>query len=231
MSAQGPVTACIAIIGAVLVAAPASAASPEFEKEHELGYDLYAEERYEEAIAAFERAYAIEPEPLALYNIARCYHLWERPAEAIATYERFLAAAPEHELADKTKRYMEEAKLAVEAGAEVDTDGTPRDPFSGDPEVPEDPGPGDAAPEEPAPAGPAAGPGVDLSPEALPDTPAATKVPAGKSGRRSNVLVMGLAIAGAGVGAVALVTVIAVAARPHASSRYANHIDLRDMTP
>lgn len=48
--------------------------------------------KYREAIAAYERAYALAPHPFALYNIALSYEKLEDWAHAADYYERYLAA-------------------------------------------------------------------------------------------------------------------------------------------
>lgn len=52
----------------------------------------YRAKDYEQAIELFEKAYALEPVPNLLYNIARSYEKLERWDEAIAKYEQFIVA-------------------------------------------------------------------------------------------------------------------------------------------
>lgn len=50
----------------------------------------YEAQRYDEAVELFERAYAIQPQPELIYNIARVYERAVRRQEAVEQYERFL---------------------------------------------------------------------------------------------------------------------------------------------
>ena len=56
------------------------------------GAKAFKAERYEEAIEAFEEAYALEPVPNLLYNIAKSYEKLNRWDEAISHYKRFAVA-------------------------------------------------------------------------------------------------------------------------------------------
>jgi hypothetical protein len=55
------------------------------------GVALFKAAQYAEALAEFERAYAIAPHPLVLYNIAACHRELAQFAEAATDYLRFLA--------------------------------------------------------------------------------------------------------------------------------------------
>jgi len=52
---------------------------------------LFKRAKYADALAEFERAYAIAPHPLVLYNIAACHRELSHFAEAATYYLRFLA--------------------------------------------------------------------------------------------------------------------------------------------
>lgn len=69
---------------------PSSAASPNLEQLNEEGADLYAARDYRRAIEKFIQAYAIEPDPNLLFNIARCYEELGEVDAAIEKYETFL---------------------------------------------------------------------------------------------------------------------------------------------
>lgn len=56
------------------------------------GTAFYNNEKYADAIGAFEKARKVKPLPAFDYNIARCLDRMERVAEAITEYERYLAA-------------------------------------------------------------------------------------------------------------------------------------------
>ncbi|MDJ0765943.1 MAG: tetratricopeptide repeat protein [Myxococcota bacterium] len=72
---------------------PASSSTPE---ESEMmtsvneAIQLFKANRYEDAIAKFEQAYLIMPDPNILFNIARCYDLLGNKTAAIDYYTRFI---------------------------------------------------------------------------------------------------------------------------------------------
>ncbi len=53
--------------------------------------EQYEKEEYASAIALFERAFEIRPEPNILFNIGRIYEEWGKNEEAVKYYERFIA--------------------------------------------------------------------------------------------------------------------------------------------
>jgi len=82
----------------------------EAERHFQSGVALFKEAKYAEALAEFERAYEILPQPLVLYNIAGCHRELSHYSEAVAYYRRFLTEGK-----DKVKP----ARLAA-AQAELD---------------------------------------------------------------------------------------------------------------
>jgi hypothetical protein len=117
----------VVVIGAGLglaLGAPAARAAPpkppkpevkttaqkEAERHFQSGVQLFKEAKYAEALAEFERAYEISPQPLVLYNIAGCHRELSQYSEAVAYYRRFLSEGK-----DKVKP----ARLAA-AQAELD---------------------------------------------------------------------------------------------------------------
>jgi hypothetical protein len=61
------------------------------ERHFQSGVALFKEAKYAEALAEFERAYEISPQPLVLYNIAGCHRELSHYSEAVTYYGRFLA--------------------------------------------------------------------------------------------------------------------------------------------
>lgn len=53
------------------------------------------EQHFERSIGELKAAYALDPRPIYLYNIAQCYRFLERHSEALAYYRRFLSEEPE----------------------------------------------------------------------------------------------------------------------------------------
>ena len=93
---------------------PASAASPSLEQLNEQGADLYAARDYRRAIEKFIQAYAIEPDPNLLFNIARCYEELGEADAAIEKYETFLKTPGADTRGQKRAR---ESLAALRAGA------------------------------------------------------------------------------------------------------------------
>jgi hypothetical protein len=58
------------------------------------GNALFRAGRYEAAIGAFTRGYALVPQPLFLYDIAQAARLSKQPAKAITYYGLYLTASP-----------------------------------------------------------------------------------------------------------------------------------------
>jgi tetratricopeptide (TPR) repeat protein len=60
-----------------------------------LGHRLYRLGRYEEAVAAFRRAYEVKADPRLLFDIAECYRELGVVEQALFFYDRYLAAWPD----------------------------------------------------------------------------------------------------------------------------------------
>lgn len=58
------------------------------------GDRLLGDLKYKEALAAYEKSYALSPNPAVLYNKGRCFEALEQIPEAVQAYERFLKDAP-----------------------------------------------------------------------------------------------------------------------------------------
>jgi len=67
-----------------------SSEQKEAERHFQSGVQLFKEAKYAEALAEFERAYEISPQPLVLYNIAGCHRELSHYREAVSYYRRFL---------------------------------------------------------------------------------------------------------------------------------------------
>lgn len=88
-----------AALALLLAAPPAIAASPgdvaAAQAAYNEGVAAFKAERYEEALGRFEAAYALDPSPILLYNMARANEELGRPAAAINRFEQYLDAAPD----------------------------------------------------------------------------------------------------------------------------------------
>lgn len=60
-----------------------------------LGHRLYRLGRYEEAVAAFRRAYEVKADARLLYDIAECYREMGAVEQALFYYDRYLAGWPD----------------------------------------------------------------------------------------------------------------------------------------
>lgn len=144
-----PLAAAALALALALSSAPASAGEAEQKQALELyakGKEAYKEGRFEDAVKLIDAAYALHPEPVLLYNLARAHEGLGDFPKAIAAYEKYLTT--EKQIADRgaieqkvtsLKRTVEEqARLARErdealkakAGAErpQDPKEPPRDP-------------------------------------------------------------------------------------------------------
>jgi tetratricopeptide (TPR) repeat protein len=66
----------------------------EAKKQHRLGVEAFAADRYDEAIAAFLSADALHPSSASSFNIARAYEAKGDAARALAYYREYLRRAP-----------------------------------------------------------------------------------------------------------------------------------------
>lgn len=72
-------------------AGPSKAARKEADAHFKTGVGLFERGKYADALAAFEKAYALAPHPIVLYNIAGCHRELLHYRAAVAAYQRFLA--------------------------------------------------------------------------------------------------------------------------------------------
>ena len=72
------------------------------------GEDLYQAKHYLDAAAKFETAYALDPDPAVLFNIAQAYRLGRACAQAARYYHLFLTRVPDPPERDKLDHYITE---------------------------------------------------------------------------------------------------------------------------
>ncbi len=109
------------------------------------GDAAYAEGRYEEALAAFEEAYALSNRPQLLFNISNALERAGRYAEAASALEKYLASAKakdrdliQKRLANLKKREGDQKKDLAHAPKEKEDDGrrpVPEEHTTVEPEV------------------------------------------------------------------------------------------------
>lgn len=100
------------------------------------GVTLFGEQKFTEALAEFERAYELAPNPIVLYNMASCHRELSHYAEAVRLYNRFLSetegkdgtaarlTAAKAELDDILSR-IARVRIKVADGARITVDGEP----------------------------------------------------------------------------------------------------------
>jgi len=76
-------------------AGPATPQETEMQGHRALGHRLYRLGRYEEAVAAFRRAYEVKADARLLFDIAECYRELGAVDQALFYYDRYLAAWPD----------------------------------------------------------------------------------------------------------------------------------------
>lgn len=137
------------VIALLLLAGPLQAAAAERKrptpaqnearKEYERGAQLYRSGQYEEAIAAFRKAYAAQPHPALLFNIGQAQEKLGELEPALESYRGYLQAAPEAQdrgavetaIASLEQRIAESKIQALRIRsqperAQVNVDGAPR---------------------------------------------------------------------------------------------------------
>jgi tetratricopeptide (TPR) repeat protein len=93
-----------------------------YKLEVEQGTSAFRAGMFNDARVSFERAYALYPEPVLLFNIASCYRRTNDRENAIAAYRRFLDAAPadDHRITLATQTIASLEKELAEADDEVE---------------------------------------------------------------------------------------------------------------
>ena len=102
-------------VPAVVAVSPVGAQTPpttrvdsEARSLFEAGRSAFADARYEDALDAFRRSYALSQRPELLFNIGQCEDRLRHDAEAVAAFEAFIEALP-----DAAQRPEIEARLAI----------------------------------------------------------------------------------------------------------------------
>lgn len=95
-------TALAPSAGATMIAAtsaiPQEASKQQlFERHYQAALGFYEQAKYPEAIAEFEAAYEVDPQPLLMFNVAQAYRKSGHLEEALAKYREYLAKDPEAE--------------------------------------------------------------------------------------------------------------------------------------
>jgi tetratricopeptide (TPR) repeat protein len=117
--APSPATAAAADAGATAAPQPSGAAvagddapSPA-ETYIERGRTYFKDKRFAEAAEMLQKAYALEPKPMLLFNMAQAYRRAGRVRDAYPLYQRFLSADPHTTLKAETEGYIAELSVVL----------------------------------------------------------------------------------------------------------------------
>ncbi len=92
------------------------------------GQQRYAAGDYLPAATKFEAAYAADPDPVYLFNVAQAYRLGNACPKAVSYYKRFLEAVPNPPNLAKVNQYLEQSETCAKAMAPVEPVTTPLPP-------------------------------------------------------------------------------------------------------
>jgi tetratricopeptide (TPR) repeat protein len=77
------------------------------------GNEAFVQGRYEEALALFERSYALSKRPELLYNLGLAYDRLRRDAQAAAAFDLYLTTGPEPDRAKEVKNRLRALRAAL----------------------------------------------------------------------------------------------------------------------
>lgn len=132
---------CVALLLSITASAAAQSGAHDLEARalFEAGRVAFIDERYEDALEHFQRAYELSNRPELLYNLAASLDRLDREAESLATFRRYLAALPEapnHEEVELRIRVLEAHVARAETTTTVVTTTTTTETVA-DPEIAE----------------------------------------------------------------------------------------------
>lgn len=88
-------TTVLVVVACLAAGGTAEANKAKAKEAYKRGMAAYTLEKYDDAIAQFEKGYEEEPNAVFLYNIAQAYRLSNRPIKAIQFYKKYLKLAPD----------------------------------------------------------------------------------------------------------------------------------------
>lgn len=121
----------VALVAGVLVSliAPARADNKDDAKAaFAEGQQRYAAGEYLVAADKFETAYALDPDPAYLFNVAQAYRFGNACAKAAAAYHKFLAAVPNPPNKAKVDGFVEQAEDCASKQAAAEHPQPPHEP-------------------------------------------------------------------------------------------------------
>lgn len=101
-----------------VAAEPAPVARKQAQSIYAEGEKAFAQGHFEEALAAFQKAYLLDPVPVLLYNIARTNEELGRFSEAIRYFESYLARVPDA----PDRKDVEQRLVILRKAAKVEKD-------------------------------------------------------------------------------------------------------------
>jgi tetratricopeptide (TPR) repeat protein len=93
--------------------------SPEARSEYDKGTTAYNLGQFDQAVAAFTRAYELDPAPILLFNIAQAHWKKGDRERALFFYRRFLEADPGTDQRERVEARIRELEAAERASQEV----------------------------------------------------------------------------------------------------------------
>ncbi|HEY8925461.1 MAG TPA: tetratricopeptide repeat protein [Polyangia bacterium] len=115
------VSSALGAIVAFVVAQQAAGAqmSPaqrqEMMEHYERATRAYDVQKYQEAVAEYQKAYEIGGDPAMLYNVAQAYRLGDQLTEALHTYRRYLQRSPTARNREDVERKIADLEQTIEA--------------------------------------------------------------------------------------------------------------------
>jgi hypothetical protein len=106
------------IVIAILLVSSTVRAESEAEKLYKQGQEAYEAMRYDDALQAWEKSYALSKLPALLFNVAQAQRLRARPGDctkATANYRKFIAAQPKSSQRPTAEGFIAELAPCVEA--------------------------------------------------------------------------------------------------------------------
>jgi Tfp pilus assembly protein PilF len=193
--------ACLAA-GAVSLVHPVAAQAQTMKRGAKAYFEKGATEynlgHFADAITQFEKAYAIDPAPILLFNIGQCHRQNGNKERALFFYRRYLEQDPKAENRAEVEKRMAELERSMKE--EQDLPHRPPTNLAPPPAQAEGSGPAETAPAtEPPPPVPAAG--VAATPAPVPMVSAAPQ-PAAEGGTNYRHVAMWSAVGLAGAGLV-----------------------------
>lgn len=92
------------------------------------GQQRYAAGEYLPAAVKFEAAFAADPDPVYLFNVAQAYRLGNACGKAATYYQRFLEAVPNPPNLENVKQYIEQSEACAKASGTLEPGALPSGP-------------------------------------------------------------------------------------------------------